>query len=108
MFYILPGLVSMLFSFYSLIFVFIHIIGCFQELPFTSNSYNFRLGASIATAFAKAPHAFILSGFSLMVAIQFICFGLLSLQNKRYFEELYHLGTMTSMRGRDHNKIKKI
>ena len=41
------------------------------------------------------PHSFIVGGIALLVAIQLISLGLLSLQKKRYFEELYYLNTIT-------------
>lgn len=102
MFYILPGFVSMLFSFYSFIFVFTNVFDCYQVLPLSLGSFNFRLGTAVAAAFDSSPHAFVIAGISLMVAIQLISLGLLSLQNKRYYEELFHLGTMTSRRKREH------
>jgi len=43
--------------------------------------------------FRKNPQTFIVGGITLIAAIQFLGFGFISLQNKRYFEELFHLGT---------------
>jgi hypothetical protein len=37
-------------------------------------------------------------GFSFVVAVQLISLGLLATQTKRYFEELYHLGTSVRRR----------
>lgn len=104
MFYIFPGLILMLFSLYSFMFVFIHVFNCFVALPLTLGSFNFRLGTAVANAFAKAPHAFIIGGISLMVAIQFVSLGLLSWQSKRYFEELFHLGSTIFKHERENEK----
>jgi hypothetical protein len=40
-------------------------------------------------------------GISLLASLQLICFGVLSLQQKKYFEELFHLGTTINLRALD-------
>ena len=40
-----------------------------------------------------APFAFIVGFFSLLAAVQMLSCGLISLQNKCYFEQMFHLGT---------------
>lgn len=41
----------------------------------------------------KKLQSFIVGGVTCLAAIQFLSLGFLSLQSKRYFEELFHLGT---------------
>ncbi len=92
-FFILPGLLFLLLSFYSTFWVFAH---TFRNLPLVQhlgNSYTTRFSAAVAEAFQQAPHTFIIAGIALMLAIQLISLGVLSMQNKRYFEELFYLGT---------------
>ncbi len=48
---------------------------------------------AIAAAFRLSPHSFIVGGFGLLAAIQMISLGIMSAQNKRYFEEAFHLNT---------------
>ena len=43
---------------------------------------------------------------SLTVAIQFISLGILALQSKRYFEEIFHLGTTIYRSTRDDGSAK--
>jgi glycosyltransferase involved in cell wall biosynthesis len=93
MFFIAPGLAIMALSTYTFLFVLMHTLVHFQSLPPSLGSVLFRFGASLAAAFQAAPHAFVIGGMSLMIAIQLISLGILSLQSKRYFEELFHLGT---------------
>ena len=93
LFFTLPGLLIALFSVYAFVFVFGHVADCYQTLPAAIGSVDYRLGTAIADAFARAPHAFIIAGISLIVSIQLINLGIMSLQNKRYFEEIFHLGT---------------
>ena len=48
---------------------------------------------AVAAAFQQAPHTFVLGGIFLMLSIQLFSLGILSMQSKRYFEEIYQLGT---------------
>ncbi|MDQ2719849.1 MAG: glycosyltransferase family 2 protein [Bacteroidota bacterium] len=48
---------------------------------------------SLALQFRKNPQSFLVGGITFVIAIQFLSVGFLSLQSKRYFEELFHLGT---------------
>ena len=48
---------------------------------------------SLAVQFQKNPQSFLVGGITFVIAIQFLSVGFLSLQSKRYFEELFHLGT---------------
>jgi hypothetical protein len=48
---------------------------------------------AVAEVFSQRPYSFIVGGVVLIVAIQFLSIGFLSLQNKRYFEEQFHLLT---------------
>ena len=48
---------------------------------------------AVAAAFQQAPHTFVLGGIFMMLSIQLFSLGILSMQSKRYFEEIYQLGT---------------
>jgi hypothetical protein len=50
---------------------------------------------AVLAAFQLSPHSFVVGGISLIVAIQLISLGILSAQQKRYFDELFHLGTVS-------------
>ncbi|MFT4550759.1 MAG: glycosyltransferase involved in cell wall biosynthesis [Pseudoalteromonas tetraodonis] len=49
--------------------------------------------ATIQSSYADHGGVFFLSGGLLIVSIQLLSLGFLSMQNKRYFEEIFHLGT---------------
>ena len=93
MFFIIPGLFLLLLALYPLIWALIHTITYFNQIPSASTSFDFRLSDAIASAFQQAPHAFIVGGIALMVGLQLISLGVLALQNKRYFEEIFHLNS---------------
>jgi glycosyltransferase involved in cell wall biosynthesis len=93
MFFILPGFILILLSLYPLIWTFIHSLNHFESIAAANLSIDYRISDAIAAAFKDSPHAFIVGGFVLMIGIQLFSFGALALQKKRYFEELFHLGT---------------
>ncbi len=94
MLFILPGLVLLTTAFYPIMWAFIHTFAHYQNIHPSSGSIDYRFSDAVAAAFTQSPHAFLVGGISLMVAIQLITLGILSLQSKRYFEELFHLSTM--------------
>ncbi len=101
MFFIMPGLLLFVLSLYPLVWTVIHTIGQYKKLAGSGLSFDYRLSEAIGAAFKISPHAFIVGGIALMVAIQLISLGLLALQKKRYFAELFFLN---STMYRDHRK----
>jgi hypothetical protein len=93
MFFFLPGVALLAISLYPLMWVFIHTFTFYGKLAGSGLSFGYRLSGAISEAFALAPHAFIVSGISIIISIQLMSLGILALQNKRYFEELFHLGS---------------
>lgn len=91
MFFILPGLVVGALAAYTLAWVGWNVAQRYGDL---SGGFDPRISQAVADVFDRSPHAFIVGGVALLVAVQLISLGLLSAQNKRYFEELFHLGTL--------------
>ncbi len=62
----------------------------------TGNSQSSQLISfpeSLSVQFRRNPQTFLVGGITFVIAMQFLSVGFLSLQNKRYFEELFHMGT---------------
>jgi glycosyltransferase involved in cell wall biosynthesis len=93
MLFILPGLVLVVLSLYPFAWIFIHTFHHFQNPALSGLAFDHRLSGAIALAFGQSPHAFIVGGVTLMLAIQLISLGILALQNKKYFEELFHISS---------------
>jgi glycosyltransferase involved in cell wall biosynthesis len=93
MFFILPGVILILISLYPIGWALIHAVVHYQSLPPSDLSALDRFSASVAMAFSQSPHSFIVGGITLMIAIQLLSLGFMALQSKRYFEELFHLGS---------------
>lgn len=92
-FFILPGFSLMILSIYSFFWVFAHTLNQYENLPSSFATVDVRLSAAVANAFQQAPHTFIIGGISLMLAFQLISLGILSLQSKKYFEDMFQLCT---------------
>lgn len=88
-FFLAIGSVLMLLSLYELIWLLV------DTLSYISDSTQVipTFSQSLAVQFRKNPQSFIVGGVTFLAAIQFLSLGFLSLQSKRYFEELFHLGT---------------
>lgn len=88
MFLIMPGLFLLLFSAYVNAWMFIHFFNALATLPPEARDAT----VAFAQAYADHPHTFIVALLSLMLAVQLIGLGIVALQSKRYFEEMYYLG----------------
>ena len=105
MFFIIPGLVLLVFSLYVNAWMVVHFLEEYQK--FSQLTWFFsRASAAVATAYQQAPHTFFVGLMSLMLAIQFISLGILALQSKRYFEEIFHLGTTIYRSTRDDGRTR--
>jgi glycosyltransferase involved in cell wall biosynthesis len=87
------GTILMILSLYELIWLLhdtlVDMKLAYMQSPRPDDAFSF----SLALQFRKNPQSFIVGGITFVAAIQFFSLGFLSLQNKRYFEELFHLGT---------------
>ena len=73
----------MIISFYPLTWALIHTINSYQKLGHLKLYFFYRLSEAIGAAFRLSPHAFIVGGITLMVAIQLISLGFLAYQKSR-------------------------
>ncbi len=100
MFFILPGLALLLFALYVNTWMVIHFFTYYQSF----SQYDWflsRASAAVATAYQAFPHTFLVGGLALMLSIQLISLGVLSLQSKHYFEEMFHLCSSIFRRAKD-------
>ena len=83
------GTFLMLLSLYELVWLLYDTLTYMAKMHAPNNGFSF----SLATQFKNNPQSFLIGGITFVIAIQFLSLGFMSLQNKRYFEELFHLGT---------------
>lgn len=82
------GVFLMLLSLYELVWLLYDTLSYIAQSNLDSNFSD-----SLAIQFKRNPQSFLIGGITFIIAIQFLSVGFLSLQSKRYFEELFHLGT---------------
>lgn len=90
LFFILPGLVLALVALYSGGWIVWHVV---REYGTPSRYGNSGFTGAVQNAYDEAPHAFFIGGISLVLSLQLISLGIIAMQSKRYFEDLFHLGT---------------
>lgn len=99
-FFILPGLICLAMSAYANFWLIAHVVEQYAAVDPAVVGLD-RFDAAVAAAFHVAPHAFIVGGLTLVVAIQLISLGIVALQNTNNFEQLFHLGT-SILRNQNH------
>lgn len=80
-------------SLYIIVWIFIHVFSIYSTIQSSGGYFDDRFTIAVAEVFRDRPHAFLIGGFILVIAVQILSLGILSLQKKRYFEELFHLST---------------
>lgn len=95
MFFIVPGLVLFAFSAWVNVWMIIHFFDALQVVPPDAAD---SISWAVARAYQDYPHTFIVGLLSLMVAVQLISLGILALQSKSYFEEVFYLGSAIEKR----------
>ena len=92
MFFIFPGTLVLLFAVYTNTWMFIHFFNQYGRLA-AIRSFEDRATAAVGAAFAQYPYTFIIGLMSLILAIQLLSLGIVALQNREYFKEMFYLGT---------------
>lgn len=99
-FFMITGLILLIVATWTIGWIFIHTAEAYPLVEVVSGKINDRFSEAVAEVFRDRPHAFFVGGFTLVIALQFLSLGFLSLQSKRYFDELFHLGTSILKRDR--------
>jgi hypothetical protein len=103
MYFLSFGLLLMFVFLYLFVWLIINISIVYPLMVAQTNYFDDRFSQALARVFSDRPYAFFVAGITLIVALQILSMGFLSLQNKRYFEELFHLDS--SIKNKIINKI---
>ena len=90
MFFILPGLLLLAFALWTSYWMIVHFVEAYNTLGPVAGD---KVSVAVAIAYQQFPHTFIVGLLSLMLAIQLISLGVLAMQSKGYYEEIFYLGT---------------
>ncbi len=88
-FFLVPGLILLAISLYSLGALAWTVVHGYGEA--TGSNFDARVTDAFADAWAQRPHSFIIGGITFVVAVQLVSLGVLAAQAKRYFEDLFHI-----------------
>ncbi len=92
-FFIGIGVVLLCLSMYQLVWLLFDTLSSWSETITKGIQTDYPFSYSLSLQFKKNPQSFLVGGITFLAAIQLLSLGFISLQNKRYFEELFHLGT---------------
>lgn len=92
-FFLSIGIFLMMISMYELIWLFFDTLVDLDRCLSGDTVDPCSFSISLARQFSRNPQSFLIGGLTFIAAVQFLSLGFLSLQSKRYFEELFHLGT---------------
>lgn len=92
-YFIAFGTIFFLIALYIFTWIFINIYNVYSDVIVNTGYFDDRFSKAVSEVFIHRPHSFLLGGFVLLVALQFLSMGFISLQNKRYFEENFHINT---------------
>lgn len=90
-FFLGAGFLLFLIALYIIVWIFINTFNVYPDVVVTGGYFDERFSQAVSLVFQKRPHSFFVGGFTLLLSFIFFAIGFLSLQNKRYFEELFHL-----------------
>jgi dolichol-phosphate mannosyltransferase len=90
-FFIAFGGIMLLISFYLIGWIFYFTFHEVSLIPIDPNAFDDRFSLAIKQIYQQRPHLFFIGGVTLLAALQILSLGFLSLQSKRYFEELFHI-----------------
>lgn len=90
-FFILPGIVIGLFATYVTFWMFAHYIDALVAARTIDAAASRE--AAFAAAYTDNPHTYLTGLTSIIISVQLLSLGVLSLQNKRNYEDLYHLNS---------------
>jgi len=104
-FFVLPGILVGLFAVYANFWMISHFIDAIQTL--SNMGKDFSYSDAFAFAYNNHPHTVFLAFMSIMLAVQFVGLGMIALQNKRYFEDLFHLNSNELRKLKRSGKVRR-
>jgi glycosyltransferase involved in cell wall biosynthesis len=93
LFFIIPGLAIAAFSAFVNFWMFVHYFEALAEMKALGEPAHWD--GAFALAYQNYPHTFVFGLLTSMLAVQLVGLGILALQNKQYFDELFGLGSRT-------------
>ena len=87
------GLLILAMSLYIIVWIFINTYEVYPMTAAMATGFEERLTLAVSEVYRQRPYSFVVGGITLIISIQLLGLGFLSLQKKRYFDELFHLNS---------------
>lgn len=104
-FFIVPAAILAVISLYPLGWLTFHVYTYYHQVAPAGQQLDFAISEAVALAFRQSPHAFIVGGITVMLSVQLFSLGILALQVKQYFEEMFHFGTRVHSQARELERL---
>ncbi|MBT3424808.1 MAG: glycosyltransferase family 2 protein [Bacteroidetes bacterium] len=92
-YFVATGVFTMIISLYIIVWILINTFQVYPEIVIENHYFDDIFTSAVATVFKERPYSFLVGGFTFVVSMQLLSLGFIALQNKRYFEEMFHLST---------------
>ncbi|MGC1392165.1 MAG: glycosyltransferase family 2 protein [Bacteroidales bacterium] len=93
-FFLTFGIVLLVLALYVIGWILINTFRLMPTIIITNpHFFDDRFSAAVGAVFNQHPQSFIVGGITLLAAIQVLSLSFISLQQKRYFEEMFHINT---------------
>lgn len=92
-FFMIIGGFLFLLAAYFMIDILANTFTSYNEMGVTNDQFGKNITRAITSVFKERPHAFIVGSTALIIALQFLSLSFLSLQSKRYFDEIFNLSS---------------
>ncbi|MEX0290844.1 MAG: glycosyltransferase family 2 protein [Flavobacteriaceae bacterium] len=92
-FFWIIGFLIFIVSLYIIVWIFINTYIYYPMTAEMAQGFEERLTLAVSEVFRQRPYSFVVGGITLIISIQLLGLGFLSLQKKRYFDELFHLNS---------------
>ena len=93
LFFWLLGFALFLISLYVIIWIFVNTYFMYPMTVDVTPGFGNRFSSAVSMVYNERPYSFLVGGVTLIMAIQILGLGFISLQKKRYFDELFHLNS---------------
>jgi glycosyltransferase involved in cell wall biosynthesis len=91
-YFIGAGILLLAIALYIIAWIFINTFMVYPTIV-SDPEFTDRFSLAVAQIYNERPYSFYVGGITLLAAFQILSLGFISLQNKRYFEESFHLAT---------------
>ena len=92
-FFLSIGIILFIIAFYLVGWIFYFIFTAIPQIPTDSQAFDGRFSLALKQIYNQRPILFFAGGLTLLASFQILSLGFLSVQKKRYFEELFHINT---------------